>query len=154
MILSDFIKGRDIKINAVSNYISRNPDKFKNHVTREGNHTILDDEAVRILENKYPIPKPTIIINGLDPDEERELRQRLADANESLAKARDVMLAMQNEITEHKLLIAEHEHGIALLEERTSHEKALLELQNKELQEKIAKLENRGLFGRIFNKGV
>ena len=56
MILSEFLKGRDVKINTVSNYISRNPDKFENHVTRDGKHTILDDEAIRILEEKYPIP--------------------------------------------------------------------------------------------------
>lgn len=115
MILSDFLKGRDVRINAVSNYISRNPELFNGHVTRQGKNTILDDEAIRILDEKYPFPKPNIIINGLDPEAERELREKLQ-------KAQELIIKLQNDLTDQKLLNAEYEANKMLLE---AHEKAL-----------------------------
>lgn len=115
MILSDFLKGRDVRINAVSNYISRNPELFNGHVTRQGKNTILDDEAIRILDEKYPFPKPNIIINGLDPEAERELREKLQ-------KAQELIIKLQNDLTDQKILNAEYEANKRLLE---AHEKAL-----------------------------
>lgn len=115
MILSDFLKGRDVRINAVSNYISRNPEIFEGHIKRQGKNTILDEEAIRILDEKYPFPKPNIIINGLDPESERELREKLQ-------KAQELIIKLQNELTDQKLLNAEYEANNKLIE---AHEKLL-----------------------------
>jgi len=160
--ISDFARERGIEPQAVSRWINRH-EELQKHLIEQGQKKLFerDGELYKILEEKYPYPKPTVIINGLDPDEERELRTRLADSNEALAKAREMMIAMQNELTEQKLLLAEKEHGIALLEERGNLEKQLLEAEkanlkskNAELEEKLQKLENRSFFERIFNKGI
>ena len=156
--ISDFARERGIEPQAVSRWLSRH-EELQKHLIEQGQKKLFerDGELYKILEEKYPNPKPTIIINGLDPDEERKLR-------EDLSNAQKAMIMLQNELTDHKLLLMEKEHGIALLEERKEHteeknmaleaEKADLKAQNEELQEKLRKLENRGLLERIFNKGV
>ena len=141
MILSEFLRGRNVKINAVSNYISRNPDLFEGHVRREGKNTFLDDDAVRILDEKYPFAKPTVIINGLDPDEERALRERLQ-------KAQEVIIQMQNELTDCKLLNAEKDANLRLIEDR--HQR--LEEETKALKEELEKERNKKWWQKL--KGV
>lgn len=141
MILSDFLKGRDVRINAVSNYISRNPEIFEGHVTRQGKNTILDDEAIRILDEKYPFPKPNIIINGLDPEAERELREKLQ-------KAQELIIKLQNELTDQKLLNAEYKANSKLIEVR---EKAL-EDKITELSADLEKEKNKTWWQKLTKK--
>lgn len=148
MILSEFIKGRNVKINAVSNYISRNPELFEGHIRREGKNTYLGDEAVRILDAKYPLPKPAIVINGVPEDEHRAVLQQLVINNEKLAEAREIMLQMQEQLTEQKLLAAEAEHRAALIEAGEQHKTKEIET----LKEELAQLKNRGLWDRIRNR--
>lgn len=180
MILSEFLRGRDVKINAVSNYISRNPEKFEGHIKREGKNTILDDEAIRILEEKYPLPKPITIINGLDPDKERELREELADALKKLTWSENQRAGLEKILGEQKGLIESNEAKMLALETQKDAEISVLEIKNEHLQyrmqeqeqeqartktelleqeqenrklrEEIERLRNRSLFDRIFNK--
>lgn len=148
MILSEFLKGRNVKINAVSNYISRNPDKFEGHVKHEGKNTILDDEAIRILDEKYPLLKPNVIVNGVPEEEHRDVLNRLS-------KAQEVIIMMQNELTDQKLLVAEKEHNLALLEDKQSRadaDRERLENEVSQLKEELDKVKNRGFWERILNK--
>ena len=134
MILSEFLKGREVKINAVSNYISRNPEKFEGHVTREGKNTILDEEAVRILDEKYPMPKPVVIVNGVPEEEHRAVLERLN-------KAQEVIIMLQNELTEQKLLVAEREAYNMLLEDKQKRSEASLQEAKEKVSQLNAKLE-------------
>lgn len=162
MILSEFLKGRDVKINAVSNYISRNPDKFEGHIKREGKNTILDDEAVRILEEKYPYPKPITIFNGVPEEEHMKVL-------EDLLQAKSAIIMLQNELTDQKLINAQNEANMMLLEDKKEYleqrmqereqeqqnlkkELSEQEQENRKMKEEIERLRNRKLFDRIFNK--
>ena len=155
MILSEFLKGREVKINAVSNYISRNPEKFEGHVTREGKNTILDEEAVRILDEKYPMPKPVVIVNGVPEEEHRAVLERLN-------KAQEVIIMLQNELTDQKLLVAEREAHNMLLEDKQEHmEERLIEEKMKReaaesristLQEELEMEKNKTWLQKLFKK--
>ena len=134
MILSEFLKGREVKINAVSNYISRNPEKFEGHVTREGKNTILDEEAVRILDEKYPMQNPVVIVNGVPEEEHRAVLERLN-------KAQEVIIMLQNELTEQKLLVAEREAYNMLLEDKQKRSEASLQEAKEKVSQLNAKLE-------------
>jgi len=149
--MSEFLKGREVKANTLSNYVTRHPELFEGHVKREGKNTFFDDEAVRILEEKYPIAKPVVIVNGLSQEEERELRKRLQQSQE-------LLLAMQNELTNTKLQLAEKETLSLRIEmkdekiEQLSREVDELKTTNQELKEAIEKDRKRGLIQRIFNR--
>lgn len=135
--ISEFLKGREVKPNTLSNYIARHPELFEGHVKREGKNTFLDDEAVRILEEKYPLAKPVVIINGLSQEEERELREKLQ-------RTQEMLVAMQNELVNTKLQLAEKEKAEFLLE--------LKEEKIEELTKEVETMKKRNLWERIINK--
>lgn len=135
--ISEFLKGREVKPNTLSNYIARHPELFEGHVKREGKNTFLDDEAVRILEEKYPLAKPVVIINGLSQEEERELREKLQ-------RTQEMLVAMQNELANTKLQLAEKEKAEFLLE--------LKEEKIEELTKEVETMKKRTLWERIINK--
>ncbi len=135
--ISEFLKGREVKPNTLSNYIARHPELFEGHVKREGKNTFLDDEAVRILEEKYPLAKPVVIINGLSQEEERELREKLQ-------RTQEMLVAMQNELVNTKLQLAEKEKAEFLLE--------LKEEKIEELTKEVETMKKRTLWERIINK--
>lgn len=135
--ISEFLKGREVKPNTLSNYIARHPEQFEGHVKREGKNTFLDDEAVRILEEKYPLAKPVVIINGLSQEEERELREKLQ-------RTQEMLVAMQNELVNTKLQLAEKEKAEFLLE--------LKEEKIEELTKEVETMKKRSLWERIINK--
>lgn len=60
MKVLEFIQGRYVQHQAVLRYINRHNNLFKGHIKRVGKELILDDIAVKILENKYPKPLYTI----------------------------------------------------------------------------------------------
>ena len=135
--ITEFLKGREVKPNALSNYITRHPELFEGHVKREGKNTFLDDEAVRLLEEKYPLAKPVVIINGLSQEEERELREKLQ-------RTQEMLVAMQNELVNTKLQLAEKEKAEFLLE--------LKEEKIEELTKEVETMKKRNLWERIINK--
>jgi len=132
LILSEFVRGRDVRINAVSNYISRNPELFEGHIRREGKNTILDDEAVSILEKKYPMPKPVILVEGVPEEEHREVLGKLS-------KAQELIISLQNQLTDQKLLNAEHEYNMKLLEEKQSRADEMVAELKAELEKEKSK---------------
>lgn len=156
MKLVDFAKERGVDSRTIHKYMERYPE-IRNDCKKDGKNLIMGDYALRELDKVYPLPKPVVVINGLNPDEERKLREDLDNAQKAI-------IMLQNELTDHKLFLMEKEQGIALLEERKEHteekNKALeaengdLKAQNEELQEKLRKMENRSFLERIFNKGV
>ncbi len=73
--IKDFIQGRNISYSSVFQYIKRNPDLFKGH-TGKKNNIELDDVAVDLLEQKYPLSKPVEVI------EDSELMKKLLNLQE------------------------------------------------------------------------
>lgn len=128
MTITEFAKSRNIEPQAVSRYLNRH-EELKKQCQKEGKNLLLTDDVLRVLDKKYPIPKPTIIMNGVPEEEHR-------DALEKLLKAQELIIQLQNELTDQKLLQAENEAYRALLEDREHR----AEEDAKEAKEKVAEL--------------
>ena len=128
MTITEFAKSRNIEPQAVSRYLNRH-EELKKQCQKEGKNLLLTDDVLRVLDEKYPIPKPTIIMNGVPEEEHR-------DALEKLLKAQELIIQLQNELTDQKLLQAENEAQKLLLEDRERR----AEEDAKEAKEKVAEL--------------
>lgn len=128
MTITEFAKSRSIEPQAVSRYLNRH-EELKKQCRKEGKNLVLTDDVLRVLDEKYPIPKPTIIMNGVPEEEHR-------DALEKLLRAQELIIQLQNELTDQKLLQAENEAHRALLEDRERR----AEEDAKEAKEKVAEL--------------
>lgn len=89
--IQEFIQGRNIKYATVFQYIKRNQDAFSGHIGKS-NNIELDDEAVRLLEKKYPFPEPVQVVQ--DP----AARDKLLEVTEKYAAAMEkiTLLTEQN----------------------------------------------------------
>lgn len=128
MTITEFAKSRNIEPQAVSRYLNRH-EELKKQCQKEGKNLLLTDDVLRVLDEKYPIPKPTLIMNGVPEEEHR-------DALEKLLKAQELIIQLQNELTDQKLLQAENEAQKLLLEDRERR----AEEDAKEAKEKVAEL--------------
>lgn len=125
-----------IQTPSVIKYIKRNSELFEGHISGSGQQTELDDVAIKILEEKYPMPMDVI------PSPNAELIAELDRAKNYIIQLQ------QNEIVREKLL-AKAELDKAMLEEKRIQlleSKSLcddLQSQNSELHEEIGRLKAR-----------
>ena len=136
MKISEFVQGRGVEKQAVYRYINRHPELLEK-CTKCGKELELSPEVVAELEEKYPLAKPVVIINGLSQEEERELREKLQ-------RTQEMLVAMQNELVNTKLQLAEKEKAEFLLE--------LKEEKIEELTKEVETMKKRSLWERIINK--
>ncbi len=106
MIIVEFCKAHDVKQATVTNYITRHPEEFEGHTKKRGKAVELDDEAVRLLDIKYPIPKPVTVINGV-PEEEHlrivaDKDAKIQELYEIIHRLKDNEIARIEEISELK----------------------------------------------------
>lgn len=134
MTIKEFCGVRpNIQVPSVIKYMKRNSELFEGHISGSGQQTELDDVAIRLLEEKYPMSMEVI------PSPNAEL---LAE----LDKAKNMIIQLQqNEIVREKLLakaeldkLMLEERSIQLLEAKSSC--AELQSQNAELHEEIGSL--------------
>lgn len=118
--LSSFAKSREVSADTVATYIRRHKKMFEGMTERQGNKMFLDDRALELLEEVYPLPKPIQVI------EDTESRQRLIEAQAYIIK-------LQEKMTEQAQLIAKAEGVQLLLEDKTA--------ELAELKEKCDKLQ-------------
>ena len=150
MKISEFIQGRNVEKQSVYRYLTRH-ENLMSQCQKDGKELELPPEVVAELDKQYPLAKPVVIVNGLSQEEERELRKRLQQSQE-------LLLAMQNELTNTKLQLAEKETLSLRIEmkdekiEQLSREVDELKTTNQELKETIEKDRKRGLWQRIFNR--
>lgn len=131
MNIKEFADTHDQQIGTVVMYIRRHKDLFNDHIEKVGNNTELDDEAIRLLELQYPLPKPIQVV------ENTETQQKYINALEHINYLQNEMLNIQKELNKYQSL------------------KFLLDKKEKdfdELSSKYEKLKNRGLWDRIINK--
>lgn len=179
MKISEFVIGRDVEKQAVYRYINRH-EELLSKCSKEGKELEMPMEVVKELEKQYPLQKPITIINGLEPEKERELREELADALKKLTWSENQRAGLEKILGEQKGLIESNEAKMLALETQKDAEISVLEIKNEHLQyrmqeqeqeqartktelleqekenrklrEEIERLRNRSLFDRIFNK--
>ena len=151
MNLTEFASSRGVAHQTVSMYISRHPE-FNEHISKDGRNTVLDDEAIRMLEEKYPLPQPVQVIPDAATKEENEklkekvillqeelnglLRER-ADNAELIASA----TAQQRYIEQQESIIAdmkedllEEQGKVSVLQTEKATMKTAMEFQKNELE--------------------
>ena len=170
ILLVNFAKQRNVKADTIATFIRRHPEVFEGHVKQQGNRMILDEKAEEILDEKYPMPKPVVIVNGLDLEEERELKAKLEEALLLLARSESRRADLEKALAEQKGLIESYESKVLALETQKDSEIMVLKSEkeadrrvfeveldtlktkNEELDKEIQRMLNRSLFERIFNK--
>ena len=164
MNLTEFAASRNIKINALSNYLSRHPE-IKKLTFKTGKETELTDEAIDLLDKIYPLPKPVTVINGVDPEEHKAVVDKLSSAQENIIKLHETVEQLKDKVNENEKLIAQAEAQKILLEDKKTQLEAAraegekkdseiddLKKANEDLRTELERLKNRGFLDRLFNK--
>lgn len=148
MIITEFLQGRNVERQAITRYISRHPELFKNHTKKVGKDIELDDVAMQYLEEKYPLLQPVQVVNGVDLEEYQRVLNELNAKN-------NIIIQMQQEMNDVKLkLVEETSQRLFLAEKNENKDKTIAE-QEKSLESannEILRLKNRNLIDRILNK--
>lgn len=137
MKLKDFATQRNVDKYTIQKYITRHPELFSKCVTHERNGYELDDKAIQILDEKYPLPKPVeVVVDHASRDE-------LIKTQNELLAAKDFIIKLQQELNDSKLLLAKAESAQLLLVDKTkeleSKEKEVKELSKELVENKSAK---------------
>lgn len=125
--LIDFAEARGEKPNTIRVYIRRKPE-FDKHISFEGKKMMLDEEAVRMLEQVYKLPKPIEVV------EDTESRKALIIMQQKY-------IELQNEMQKTTLALEERSNQVALLELREKDKEDEVDRQREELKELRARME-------------
>lgn len=144
ILLIKFAEERNEKPDTIRKYINRRKDEFEGHIRIIGKQMELDEVAVKLLEEKYPLPKPIEIVQGVNPDDYMEVL-------EQLNKAKDLVIQLQKELQTKTEQIAAAEAVKVLLEDREGQLREMKEKQT-EMDAELKRLRSRNLWERIWNK--
>ena len=171
----DFADSRGIKANTVTAWILRqkaaDPDVWDGalSIEKKDQYIDTDSEAFRLLDAKYPAPKPVEVINRSPDDisriselteENKRLALRVADQAEAASKLYQALADQQGKVAllevreqqldESKAKVQELETIAREAGEQNavlSAEKASLEADKKALEEKLAEMEEASKMG-------
>lgn len=121
MTITEFAKSRNVSVNTVSKYI-REHEEFKGLIKAKGKSRILSDEALVLLDKKYPLPRPVQIIKGI-PEEEhlKVIQDHLRIINEKdkkIEQLQDTLFQIQTKRTEELLELGELRNKVLFLEQK------------------------------------
>lgn len=141
--LPDFARERGVAATTVAAYVRRHPEIFEGHTSMENNKTLLDDVAIQILDEFYPIPETVQIIENVETVKE------LAAARAELAASQKQVIELQGKILAMTERFVLADQKILLIEDK---EKQIGELQKdlevannaiKEEKERLDKVSER-----------
>ena len=170
MTITEFAESHNLQSQTVSRYISRHPELFEGHTQAKGKNVILDAAAIKLLEEKYPVPKPIEIVNGIPKEQhyaallEKEteikklqaaiidLQRELQESNKTLAdvQSASLLLEMKNNQKESDLTAANNR--ISELNDELTKTKAESEESISHLESELSDIKNASLFKRIFKR--
>lgn len=110
--LADFAKQRNIARDTITQYIRRNSDMFTGHIVVDGKWMFIDEQAEKILDEKYPLPHPVEIVEDIETIKE------LSATRLALAKAETQISELQEKIADNNKVIAQAEVFKLLLEDK------------------------------------
>lgn len=116
MKISDFLKGRNVEYQTVYRYISRHETEFKELIRKNGKEYELSDEAIKILEEVYPLPNPTVIVNGVPFEEHEKALNELMELQKKVISMQDKMM----ELSANQLLLEDREKRLLLLQDENN----------------------------------
>lgn len=177
--ITDFSTVRKIDRNAVTQYIRRHPELFEGHTVVYRKALYGDDDAIRVLDKKYPLSTSTAVEIVQDP-EVHTLQKQVIELQEviiasqkkiqalteyaAMADARQLLIEEKTkQIEEQKKRMDELEKECDDAKKRSSlYEAECYHLSEKvadesrrriEAEEKMNEIKNMGLIQRLFWKG-
>ena len=151
MKISEFLQGRSVTRQAVTRYINRHDETFKNHVKKEGKELDLDMVAIEALEKIYPLEMPVNVIDGVPKESFIKIQNELIASQKKIEGLQGQLLDVQEQIA-----VAKAQE--LLLEDRTNQVSELKEqinLKNNEiesLKEQLSEEKSKGFFAKIFGR--
>ena len=156
--LADFIKKRNVEGTTVTAYVRRHPELFEGHTKVKGKFMYIDDEAEKLLDEKYPLPKPVEVI------EDKESRDKLLKAQEYIIKLQQQLNQQATQIAQaeaQKVLLEDKERQLAEIKHQSRDKDRQIEEAQGHIDEEkdradqaeaeVERLKNRGLWARIRN---
>lgn len=149
--ISEFLQGRSVERQAVTRYINRHDEIFKNHVKKVGKELDLDMVAIEALEKAYPLDMPVNIINGVPKESFIKIQNELIMSQKKVESLQGQLLDVQEQIAAAKA-------QELLLEDKTnqvSELKKQIDLKNDEienLKEQLSEEKSKGFFAKIFGR--
>jgi predicted RNase H-like nuclease (RuvC/YqgF family) len=149
--ISEFLQGRSVARQAVTRYINRHDETFKNHVKKEGKELDLDMVAIEALEKIYPLEMPVNVIDGVPKESFIKIQNELIASQKKIEGLQGQLLDVQEQIA-----VAKAQE--LLLEDRTNQVSELKEqinLKNNEiesLKEQLSEEKSKGFFAKIFGR--
>lgn len=151
MKITDFLKGRDVKRQAVTRYINRHDEIFKGHTDRVGKEIELDSYAIAELEKIYPYPKPVTIIDGVPQKEFIRVQNELIASQQRTSELQNRLLEVQEQIVIAKateLLLEDRTKRISDLEAQEEEK----EQEIRALKDELAKERSKSWVQKLFGK--
>lgn len=119
--IAEFARERKENVGTVAAYIRRNPDLFEGHTETDGKKTYLDDVAIQILNDVYPVPEEKIIVENVETIKE------LAAARAELAESQKQIIDLQAKILSMTERFVLADQQIHLLEDKNQQINELLQ---------------------------
>lgn len=144
MKISDFVKGRDVKETTVRMFISRNAEQFDGHITKVKKWLELDEVAVDILSNQYPIKPDPVVVNGIPKEEHMNLLEEYNIALKEIAKLQTMAAEQARKIAgaeAKELLLEEKERQLEEKQSQMDTQAKMLTAARKEIKEKNAQID-------------
>lgn len=151
MKISEFLQGRSVARQAVTRYINRHDEIFKNHVKKDGKELDLDIMAVEALEKIYPLKMPVNVIDGVPKESFIKIQNELIASQKKIEGLQGQLLDVQEQIAVAKaqeLLLEDRTNQVSELKEQ-------IDLKNNEiesLKEQLSEEKSKGFFAKIFGR--
>ena len=97
MKISEFLQGRSVARQAVTRYINRHDETFKNHVKKEGKELDLDMVAIEALEKIYPLEMPVNVIDGVPKESFIKIQNELIASQKKIEGLQGQLLDVQEQ---------------------------------------------------------
>lgn len=140
MTITEFARIHDVQVQTVAKYV-REHDEFKGHITKKGNTRVLDNEAIQMLEKKYPLPKPVQVIDGIAPKLHYEA---LAEKDNQIQALQKIIIDLQSRQSQLLEEIGDLRGKTLLLEDRNR--------QIEELKTELQEERGKSIWERLFRK--
>ena len=151
MKISEFLQGRSVARQAVTRYINRHDEIFKNHVKKDGKELDLDMVAIEALEKIYPLEMPVNVIDGVPMESFVKIQNELIASQKKIEGLQGQLLDVQEQIVTAKaqqFLLEDKTNQISELKEQIG-------LKNDEIENLKAQLseeKSKGFFAKIFGR--
>lgn len=151
MKISEFLQGRSVARQAVTRYINRHDETFKNHVKKAGKELDLDMVAIEALEKIYPLEMPVNVIDGVPKESFIKIQNELIASQKKIEGLQGQLLDVQEQIAVAKaqeLLLEDRTNQVSELKEQ-------IDLKNNEiesLKEQLSEEKSKGFFAKIFGR--